>query len=252
MSPAAPLPVPPAHGIVSIRALRAHCGTCSMRELCLPVGLKEGEVEQLVAIVGRRTTRVAKGQSLFRHGAPFSSLFAVRLGSFKTTVLAEDGREQIEGYHLPGDILGLDGMHAERHGCTAVALEDSEACLIPFDRLEEVAREVPALQHNLYRIVGREIHGDHRQLLLLGSMRAEERLAAFLIDLSDRYHARGYSSTEFVLRMTREEIGSFLGLKLETVSRLFSRFQQEGLVQVQGRTVRIVDLPTLRRLVGSV
>ena len=251
MSTAAPRPSPlPPPNVISIRALRAHCGTCSLRELCLPVGLTDGEVEQLDAILGNRT-KTAKGQALFRHGAPFTALYAVRLGSFKTTVLAEDGREQISGYHLPGDILGLDGMHAEQHGCAAIALEDSEACMIPFSQLEEVAREVPGLQHNLYRIVGRELHGDHQQLLLLGSMRAEERLAAFLLNLSDRYRSRGYSSTEFVLRMTREEIGSFLGLKLETVSRLFSRFQQEGLVQVQGRAVRIVDLPTLRRLVGS-
>ena len=221
-----------------------------MRELCLPMGLADGEVDQLDAILGNRS-RVPKGQPLFRHGAPFTALYAVRLGSFKTTVLAEDGREQISGYHLPGDILGLDGLHRELHGCTAIALEDSEACMIPYHQLEEVAREVPALHDNLCRIVGREIHNDHQQLLLLGSMRAEERLAAFLLNLSDRYRNRGYSSTEFVLRMTREEIGSFLGLKLETVSRLFSRFQQEGLVQVQGRAVRIVDLPTLRRLVGG-
>jgi CRP/FNR family transcriptional regulator len=250
MSIAAPRPVHPPPNVISIRALRAHCGTCSLRELCLPVGLADREVEQLDAILGNRT-KTAKGQSLFRHGAPFTALYAVRLGSFKTTVLAEDGREQISGYHLPGDILGLDGMHAEHHGCAAIALEDSEACMIPFSQLEEVAREVAGLQHNLYRIVGRELHSDHQQLLLLGSMRAEERLAAFLLNLSDRYRSRGYSSTQFVLRMTREEIGSFLGLKLETVSRLFSRFQQEGLVQVQGRAVRIVDLPTLRRLVGS-
>lgn len=221
-----------------------------MRELCLPMGLLEAEVDQLDAILGNRT-RTPKGQSLFRHGAPFTALYAVRLGSFKTTVLAEDGREQIAGYHLPGDILGLDGLHVERHGCAAVALEDSEACMIPYAQLEEVTRNVPGLRQNLFRFVGREIHNDHQQMLLLGSMRAEERLAAFLLNLSDRYRSRGYSSTEFVLRMTREEIGSFLGMKLETVSRLFSRFQQEGLVQVQGRAVRIVDLPTLRRLVGS-
>jgi CRP/FNR family transcriptional regulator len=221
-----------------------------MRELCLPMGLADGEIEQLNAILGNRT-RVQKGQPLFRHGTPFAALYAVRIGSFKTTVLAEDGREQISGYHLPGDILGLDGMHMETHGCGAVALEDSEVCMIPFDQLEEIAHAVPALHHNLCRMVSREIHNDHQQMLLLGSMRAEERLAAFLLNLSDRYRSRGYSSTEFVLRMTREEIGSFLGLKLETVSRLFSRFQQEGLVQVQGRAVRIVDLPTLRRLVGG-
>ena len=124
-------------------------------------------------------------------------------------------------------------------------------CVIPFTRIEELARDVPALQHNLHKFLSREIERDHRVMLLLGSMRAEERLAAFLLNLSERYKCRGYSSTEFVLRMTREEIGSFLGLKLETVSRLFSRFQEEGLVLVNGRSVKIVDLPMLQQLVGQ-
>ncbi|MCC7325280.1 MAG: fumarate/nitrate reduction transcriptional regulator Fnr [Burkholderiales bacterium] len=239
----------PSARIVSIDDLRAHCSSCSMRELCLPFGLGSGEIEQLFAIIGSRV-KLRKGEALFRNGAAFSALFAIRLGSMKTTMLSDDGREQIAGYHMPGDILGLDGISSGRHECEAIALEDTETCLIPFERLEEVAREIPALQHSLHRVVGREIGQDHRQLLLLGSMRAEERLAAFLLSLSERYRRRGYSSTEFVLRMTREEIGSFLGLKLETVSRLFSRFQEEGLVQVQGRAVKIVDLPTLKKLAG--
>jgi len=235
--------------VVSIGDLRAHCSTCSMRELCLPFGLAASEVDQLYSIISNRV-KLKKGDPLFRNGAAFAALYAIRLGSVKTTMLSDDGREQIAGYHMPGDILGLDGMSSGRHACEAVALEDTEACMIPFERLEEIARKVPALQHSLHRVVGREIGDDHRQLLLLGSMRAEERLAAFLLNLSERYKCRGYSSTEFVLRMTREEIGSFLGLKLETVSRLFSRFQEEGLVQVQGRAVKIVDLPTLKTLAG--
>ena len=221
-----------------------------MRELCLPVGLADAEIAELDAILGSRC-RVTRGDTLFRHGDPFASLYAIRVGTLKTTVVAEDGREQITGYHLAGDILGLDGMHAGQHGCTATALEDSEACVIPFEQLEEVTRRVPGLQQNFHRVVAREIQGDHRHLLLLGSMRAEERLAAFLLNISERYRCRGYSSTEFVLRMTREEIGSFLGLKLETVSRLFSRFAQEGLVRVQGRAVQIVDLQMLRRLIDG-
>ena len=221
-----------------------------MRELCLPSGLGEAEVEQLYAIIGARV-KLKKGDSIFRNGAPFTALYAIRVGSAKTTLLTDDGREQIAGYHMPGDLLGLDGMGANRHGCEAVALEETEVCAIPFERLEEVARRVPALQHSLHRVVGREIGGDHQQLLLLGSMRSEERLAAFLVNLSERYRNRGYSSVDFVLRMTREEIGSFLGIKLETVSRLFSRFQEEGLVQVQGRNVKLVDLSRLRRLAGS-
>jgi CRP/FNR family transcriptional regulator, anaerobic regulatory protein len=247
-----PLPrtiVPSPSPVVSIGSLRSHCATCTMRALCLPVGLGEKDLAQLDAALGNRL-KLRKGDNLFRNGAPFSSLFAVRVGTLKTIVVSDDGREQVAGYHMPGDLLGLDGMGDDRHHCEATALEDAELCVLPFDRIEDLAREIPALQHNLHKFLSREIERDHQVMLLLGSMRAEERLAAFLLNLSQRYQARGYSSTEFVLRMTREEIGSFLGLKLETVSRLFSRFHTEGLISVSGRAVRIIDLAMLKQLVG--
>ena len=251
--PAAP-PAADAFGrkgqVISLRELKTHCSTCSIRELCLPVGLSGEDLKAVDAAVGNRT-RLKKGDSLYRAGDAFSALYAVRLGTLKTTVLAEDGREQVAGYHLLGDIVGLDGLGTERHGCEVVALEDSEVCTIPFENLEELARRIPPLQHNLHLFLAREISRDHSVMLLLGSMRAEERLATFLLNLSDRYRRRGYSSTEFVLRMTREEIGSYLGLKLETVSRLFSRFQEEGLLKVSGRNVKLTDIPALRRLVGQ-
>ena len=234
---------------INIRDLRTHCSTCSMRELCLPVGLAPEELRQVDAIVSLRR-KVRKGDTLYRAGEPFSALFALRVGSLKTTVLAEDGREQVAGYHMLGDIVGMDGAGAGVHGCESIALEDSEVCVLPFDRLEELARTVPALQHNLHRFLAREISRDHSVMLLLGSMRAEERLAVFLLNLSERYRRRGYSPTDFILRMTREEIGSYLGLKLETVSRLFSHFQREGLLRIQGRDVRILDLPALKQLIG--
>jgi CRP/FNR family transcriptional regulator, anaerobic regulatory protein len=250
MSNSASHPIAPATStVVSLNSLRSHCATCSMRALCLPVGLTETDVAQLDAVLGNRL-RLKKGDALFRHGAAFTALYAVKLGSLKTTVLSDDGREQVAGYHMPGDMLGLDGVGDDRHGCEAIALEDSELCVIPFGRVEELARHVPALQHNLHKVLSREIERDHGVMLLLGSMRAEERLAAFLLNLSERYKCRGYSSTEFVLRMTREEIGSYLGLKLETVSRLFSKFQEEGLVQVSGRSVKLNDLAMLKQLVG--
>jgi CRP/FNR family transcriptional regulator, anaerobic regulatory protein len=248
-------PAPPARSagpapVISIRDLKTHCSTCSMRELCLPVGLDSEELKQIDALLGARI-KLKKGESLYRAGDAFHSLFAIRLGSLKTTVLAEDGREQVSGYHMLGDIIGLDGIGTERHGCQAVALEDTEVCVLPFERLEDLAREVPPLQHNLYQFLSREISRDHNVMLLLGSMRAEERLAVFLLNLADRYRRRGYSSTEYVLRMTREEIGSYLGLKLETVSRLFSRFQEEGLIQVQGRAVKLLDTAALKHIVGQ-
>jgi CRP/FNR family transcriptional regulator len=251
MSTPDPQPAPPAATIpINVRDLRAHCSTCTMRELCLPVGLGVEDLRQVDAITGVRR-KIRKGDALYRAGETFGAFFAVRVGSFKTIVLAEGGHEQVAGYHMLGDIVGMDGVAEGAHGCDAIALEDSEACVLPFDRLEELARSVPPLQHNLHRFLAREISRDHSVMLLLGSMRAEERVAEFLLNLSERYRKRGYSSTEFVLRMTREEIGSYLGLKLETVSRLLSQFQREGLIRIKGRDVQILDLPALKQLVAQ-
>ena len=235
-----PQPATPATAaIISIRQLRAHCSNCTLRELCLPVGLDPGVT---------RRVRLGKGETLYRVGDPFSALYAIRLGTCKTTLLADDGREQVAGYHMTGDVIGMDGIGADRHGCQAIALEESEYCVLPFDELEHLGRTVAPLQHNLHQFLSREISRSHGIMLQLGTMRAEGRLAAFLVDLSRRYGARGYSSTEFVLRMTREEIGSYLGLKLETVSRLFSRLQKEGLLRVHGRSVRLLDVAALGKL----
>jgi len=236
--------------VISLRDLKTHCVNCSVRELCLPVGLDPDQMRQVDAIVTHRT-RLKKGDTLYRTGEAFRALYAIRVGSLKTAVLAEDGREQVAGYHMHGDLVGLDGIGAGRHECDAVAIEDAEVCVLPFDRIEELAREVPALQHNLLQFLSKEISRDHSLMLALGSMHAEERLALFLLNLAERYHRRGYSSTEFVLRMTRKEIGAYLGLKLETVSRLFSRFQEEGLLRVEGRTVQLLDPAALRRVIGQ-
>ena len=239
----------PAPG-VSIEDLRSHCLTCSLRELCLPIGLTADEMKQLDALIVNRTT-LKKNEALYRAGDPFNALYAIRIGSLKTNMLVEDGREQVAGYHMPGEIIGLDGIGTDRHGTEAIALENSEVCVLPFVNVEDLARNVPALQHNLHKVISKEITRDQGVMLLLGSMRAEERLAAFLLNLADRYQSRGYSATEYVLRMTRSEIGSYLGLTLETVSRLFSRFQEEGLIQVQGRRVKLLDPRALKRIVGQ-
>ena len=241
---------PAASAVISFNALKTRCSTCSMRELCLPIGLEQAALQQLDDLITKRV-RLKKGEYLYRAGDSFTALFAIRTGSCKTTVLAEDGREQVAGYHMLGDVIGMDGIGTERHGCQAVALEDTECCVLPFDELGDLTRSVAPLQHNLYQALSREIGRSQDTMLLLGSMRAEERLAAFLLNLSQRYRERGYSSTEFVLRMTREEIGSYLGLKLETVSRLFSRFHQEGLIQVQGRSVKLLDIAALKQLLGQ-
>lgn len=231
-------------------ALRSACSKCNLRELCLPSGLPDDELDQLDKLIRvRRSCR--KGEHAYRAGDPFESLYAVRAGFFKTNLLNEDGRDQVTGFHMAGEVMGLDGISADRHPCDAVALEDSELCVIPFSRLEELTREAPSLQRHLHKIMSREIVSDQSVMMLLGSMRAEERLAAFLLNLSQRMTARGYSPSEFYLRMTREEIGSYLGLKLETVSRVFSRFQNEALIAVQQKHIRILDIPKLHKIVGQ-
>ena len=234
---------------IDLHHLKAVCSGCSLRELCLPMGLTPDEIEHLVQLVYTRR-RVKRGESLYRSGDAFGSIYAVRSGFFKSGVILEDGRDQVTGFHMPGEILGLDGIGTERHTCGATALEDSEVCVIPFARLEEVSREVRTLQHQFHKVMSREIVRDQGVMMLLGTMRAEERLAAFLLNLSQRFVARGYSPAEFHLRMTREEIGSYLGLKLETVSRVFSRFHEARLVAVQQKHIRILDPDGLRALLA--
>ena len=234
---------------ISIQQLKTVRSTCSLRELCLPMGLSQDEVAQLDNLVYTRR-RLKRGESLYRAGDEFTSLNAVRTGFFKSTVVFEDGRDQVTGFHMPGEVMGLDGIGTDRHTVSTIALEDSEVCIIPYSRLEELSHQVRSLQNQFHKMMSREIVRDQGVMMLLGTMRAEERLAAFLLNLSQRFTARGYSPTEFNLRMTREEIGSYLGLKLETVSRAFSKFQDQGLVAVQQKHVRIEDPARLRKLLG--
>jgi CRP/FNR family transcriptional regulator len=226
------------------------CSRCNLRELCMPAGLQAQELERIDELVATRR-KVRRRTPLFRNGEPFKSLFAIRSGFFKTCVATEDGRDQVTGFSMAGEIIGLDGLARDRHTCDAIALEDAEVCVMPFERITELAREVTALQRHVHRIMSREIVRDHGVMMLLGSMRAEERLAAFLLNLVQRLHARGFSRSELVLRMSREEIGSYLGLKLETVSRTFSKFADEGLIEVHHRQLRIVDAQALKRLVNQ-
>jgi CRP/FNR family transcriptional regulator len=222
--------------------------TCKPLALCLSEGLDTEATRQVDELMKARI-RLRKGETLFRTGDRFTSLYAIRSGSCKTVLLSEDGQEQVAGYHMPGEIIGTDGVGADVHGCQAVVLENTEFCALSFECLERLGRQDGRLQSNLHRLLSREIARERAVMMLLGTMHAEQRLATFLLDLSQRYQRLGYSSCEFVLRMTREEIGSYLGLKLETVSRLFSRFQREGLLQVQGRVVKLLDRGSVQRLV---
>lgn len=216
----------------------------------MPVGLSDQDLAKLDELVATRR-KIKRGDTLFNNGDKFTSLFAIRTGFFKTALATEDGRDQVTGFQMAGEIIGLDGIVHDRHTCDAIALEDAEVCVMPFDRIEELSREVTALQSHVHKIMSREIVREHGVMLLLGSMRAEERVAAFLLNLVQRLHARGFSQSELVLRMTREEIGSYLGLKLETVSRTFSKFVEEGIVEVKQRHVRILNTQSLQNLVNN-
>ncbi len=234
---------------ITLTSLKAACSQCNLRELCLPYGLSEAEIAQLDHLVGGRR-KVKRGHHLYRAGDPFEAIYAIKMGFFKTDILLEDGRDQVTGFQMAGEILGMDGIGTDFHTCNSIALEDSEICIIPFGQLEHLSREVQTLQRHFHQVMSREIVRDHGVMMLLGTMRAEERLAAFLLNLSQRFTARGYSPQEFHLRMTREEIGSYLGLKLETVSRSFSRFQDDGLISVHQKHVRILDAAGLKRLLN--
>ena len=213
------------------------------------VGLP-GEVASVVSKLAAGKRRVRLGEFLFRAGTPFHSLYVVRAGMFKSILLDSEGREQVTGFLMTGEVLGLDGIEKEICQSNAVALEDSEVWEIPFSRLEALCRQEPAMQRTFHRLMSREIQRDYLMMLLLGSMSAEERLAAFLVNLSQRLTARGYSATRFILRMSRREIGSYLGLTLETVSRVFSRFQRDGLIRAELKSVELKDTARLRAMVG--
>lgn len=227
---------------------KTQCSNCSLRALCLPVGLNAEELEQLDDVIKQRR-RLKKGEYLFHSGEQFNALYAIRTGFFKTIVTLQDGRDQVTGFFMSGELMGMDGIYSHNHTCDVVALEDSEVCELPFERLEELGQLLPGLHTHFFRLMSREIVRDQNVMLLLGNMRAEERLAAFLLNLSQRLQSRGFAPNDFILRMSREEIGSYLGLKLETVSRTLSRFNQEGLISVEHKHIRIMQPKTLQSMV---
>lgn len=237
--------------MLNLSSLRVACSNCNLRESCLPTGLSLKEVERVEDLVSTRK-RVKRGEALFRVGDSFEAVYAVRLGFLKSIVLSSDGREQVTNFFMAGDMVGVDGIASGVHSCDVIALEDTEVCMIPWETLEDTATSMHAMGSHFMKLLSREIVRQHGVMLLLGSMHAEERLAAFLLSLSQRYEQRGYSRAEFVLRMTRAEIGSYLGLKLETVSRVLSRFSHDGLIDVNQKHVRIFNAEGLRAIVSGV
>ena len=227
----------------------SQCTGCTMRNMCMPAGLNAREIASLEDEIGA-SRRIREGQPIYRAGQNSGSVYAIRSGFVKTAIMNDSGREQVTGFHMMGEIIGLDAMGGNGHDADAIALEDTHVCEIPVAALTALARDVPALQRKVYAVVSQEVRQQREVMLFLGSMRAEERLASFLLDLGRRYQDRGYSATRFNLRMSRGEIGSYLGLRLETVSRLFSRLQIERLLRVDTRFLEIVDTVGLKALIG--
>lgn len=234
---------------IKLSALKTACQSCNLHDLCLPLGLDMGAIDKLDKII-KRSRPLQKSEYLFNSGDKFTSIYAVRSGSIKTFSESEQGDEQITGLYLPGELLGLDAINESIHPCSAIALETTSLCEIPFDTLESLSSEIPELHHQLFRIMSKEIANDQSLLMLMAQKSADERLAAFLVNLSSRLKARNFSETEFNLTMSRKDIGNYLGLTIETISRTFSRFQSEGLLSTQRKYVNIHKLNELKDLAG--
>ncbi len=232
--------------VISLSTLKVACKDCTLFQLCLPVGVSEPDLQLLDRIIKKRRT-VTPGEQLFRCGEQFGSIYAVKSGSFKTFVFAADGSEQVIGLHLPGELFGMDAINSGAHCCNAVALERSAVCEIPFERLEELAARVPSLMRQMVRIMSKEIMRDKR-IMQITKAGAEGRLAAFLLSVAERYHERGFARDEYHLSMSRVDIGNYLGLADETVSRLFTRFKEEGLLQVERRHIRLLNIARLHAI----
>jgi CRP/FNR family transcriptional regulator len=236
--------------VIDLKGLQVACQSCALHELCLPMGINPEDMDRLDTIIKRRRP-IHRNDFLYHSGDKLTSLYAVRSGSIKTYSLTDDGEEQIIGFHLPGELLGLDAIHDGGHHCSARALETTSICEIPFEDLESLAQEIPGLQHQLFRLMSKELQSDEHFMLVLGKKTSEERLSNFLISLSNRFSLRGFSGTEFNLSMSRNDIANYLGLAVETVSRLFTRFQNAGLIEVNRKLVTIKDLDGLNNLAGA-
>ncbi|RUO22376.1 transcriptional regulator FNR [Aliidiomarina iranensis] len=217
-----------------------NCQNCSISQLCLPFTLDESSLTELDAMIERKRP-YQRGETLFRAGQPLQSLFAVRSGSIKAYTIDNNGDMQITAFHLPGDLVGFEAISSGIHHAYAEAMETSMVCEIPFAHLETLSGEIPALRRQIMRLMSDEITTDKRMLTLLNTRTAEQRLATFLIDLSTRFRTRGLSAKEFRLTMTRAEIGNYLGLTVETVSRLLGKFQKSGFIAVDGRLITLLE-----------
>lgn len=229
---------------------KTDCAQCAVRHQCLTSHLNENELQNfeqsMVSVI-----KVKRGDSLFYQGDPFTTLFAVRLGVMKTSISRSNGQEQVTGFQMYGELLGLDGIESQSHSCHAVALEDAEVCAIPYMMVNNFSEEAPKLRQRLAELMSTQLAHNHRLMLLLGSMCAKERVAIFLLNMMERQRARGLSTTELMLRMTRQDIASYLGLQLETVSRKFSRMSDVGMISVNRKHIRLTDVERLQQMAAT-
>jgi CRP/FNR family transcriptional regulator len=225
------------------------CASCRLSELCLPLALNKSEIHKLDAIV-ERNQPFTKGDHLYRQTDEFKSVYAVRSGSFKSYFLSDSGKSRVTGFYLLGDIIGMDGIASNKYANSTSALEHSSICEIPFSQLGKLSRELPSLQHHFFAIMGNEIAKDQQVHTLLSSYSAEERTASFLLGLSSRYARVSLSPTRFLLSMTRGDIGEYLGLTVETVSRIFTSLQKKRLISVDNREIELLDIESLRDIVS--
>lgn len=235
---------------VSFRALSESCKTCSLAELCLPRGLQNEELQRLDDVIKARRV-IHTGDLLFKQGTDNSSIYAVRSGSIKTFTILENGEEQILGFHLPGEIVGLAGLDQSIHNCSSTALETSSICELPLDELESICLQIPSLQKQLLKLISREISQDHKMLLLLAKKNSDQRVATFLLSLSGRFKLRGLASDSFILSMSRQDIANYLGLAVETISRILTKFSEEGVVDVTRRSIEITDHDRLHEIADA-
>lgn len=226
------------------------CQDCSISTLCIPLGLNSDELDELDNIIERKKP-IQKGQELFKAGESLRSLYAIRSGTVKSYTITEQGEEQITAFHLAGDLIGFDAINTGNHPSFAQALETAMVCEIPYEVLDDLSGKMPRLRQQIMRLMSNEINGDQQMILLLSKKTAEERLASFLHGLSTRFSERGFSAKEFRLTMTRGDIGNYLGLTVETVSRLLGRFQKNSLIEVDGKYIRILDALELATLAGA-
>ncbi|MEZ5464498.1 MAG: helix-turn-helix domain-containing protein [Lysobacteraceae bacterium] len=234
--------------VINLSELRRSCASCSLQQLCLPATATADELRRLDEVVRSRRP-LKRGERLYRQGEKASSLFVSRDGAFKTVALDANGESQVIGLHLPGELIGLDGMGSGHHLCDAEALQSASVCQLPMERLEDLLQQIPGLQRQLLRVMGRSRDHDQSHLELLARRQADDRMLLFLYSLRERYRQLGSDADRITLPMSREDMASYLGVVLETVSRSLGRLQDDGLIQVRGRQLQFTDANELARRV---